>query len=231
MNTSTTTNHHHFHAIIFDHDGTLVDSEYIHCDCWNKVLAPHGHTLNFASYCALYNGLPTRETAARLQERYKLTESIDALYQHKINILNEYLTQNAFPLLPHVQVTLRFLQQNNIPLAIASGANYHEVANSVKQHNIASFFKAICTKNDVTHSKPAPDVYLLAAQQLNLEPKNCLAIEDSDTGYESARKAGMHCLRLTTQPTAEEEFKDMGAILHQLEQWLLSGQLYNDNQK
>ena len=216
---------HRFHAIIFDHDGTLVDSEHIHCDCWNQVLRPLGHTLSFESYCANYNGLPTRETAAQLKMRFTLNAKTETLYQSKIDHLNQYLAQQPFPLLPHVQDTLAFLQKNDIPLAVASGANRHEVTHSIKQHNLTSFFEAVCTKNDVSNSKPAPDVYLLAAQHLNLNPQHCLAIEDSDTGFESARRAGMHCLRLNAQAGTKEEFEDMGAVRQQLEQWLLTGQL------
>ena len=224
MTTSPIAPTHRFHAIIFDHDGTLVDSEYIHCQCWNKVLAQYGYSLEFEHYCTRYNGLPTQETAAQLKLRYNLSESVDTLYQQKIDFLNDHLAEHPFPLLAHVKNTLLFLHKNNIPLAIASGANRHEVSHSLQQHKIAPLFKEICTKNDVANSKPAPDVYLLAAEQLNLAPEHCLAIEDSDTGYESARRAGMHCLRLRATPSPEE-FKDMKAICGQLELWLLSGQL------
>ncbi|MDZ7924608.1 MAG: HAD family phosphatase [Marinagarivorans sp.] len=224
MTMSTVAPTHCFHAIIFDHDGTLVDSEYIHCQSWNKVLALYGHSLKFEDYCAHYNGLPTQETATQLKQHYNLSESVDSLYQQKIDFLNYHLAEKPFPLLAQVKNTLLFLCKNNIPLAIASGANQHEVSHSLQHHKIASFFKAVCTKNDVANSKPAPDVYWLAAEKLNLAPEHCLAIEDSDTGYQSARRAGMHCLRLSATPSPEE-FKDMKAICEQLELWLLSGQL------
>lgn len=219
----TTTPPNTFYAIIFDHDGTLVDSEGIHCDCWNKVLAKHNQTLHFDDYCTRYNGLPTRETAQQLKSHYKLAGTSDELYNQKIAHLNHYLEDQPFPLLSDVIDTLNFLQNCDIPMAIASGANRHEVENSVNRHQLTHYFKAVCTKNDVANSKPSPDVYLHAAKMLDVDPKFCLAIEDSDTGYESAVRAGMHCLRLTASPQLPHEFTNMGAIAKQLTQWQREG--------
>ena len=199
-------------AIIFDHDGTLVDSETVHCACWNQVLHAFSAHMSFESYCSEYNGLPTLETAKRLRARFNIPLPTEALYSRKIHFLNEQLAQQPFPLLPYVRTTLEYLH-NKIPLAIASGANKHEVAHSVNTHAIAPFFNAIATKNDVQNSKPAPDVYNLAAKLLGKKPKECLAIEDSNTGYQAAINARMLCLRLTNTPQNTYEFTDMSAIL------------------
>ena len=203
-------------AIIFDHDGTLVDSESIHCECWNRVLAQHNARLTFDDYCNNYNGLPTRDTAAAIRQKFDLPLSHEELYQCKIEQLNHFLSRAPFPLLPAVQETLDWLYRKQVPMAIASGANRNEVNHSIKAHQLSRFFPVATTKQDVSNSKPAPDVYLLAAQQLGILPENCLAIEDSDTGYRSALAAGMGCLRLTPNPSLAYEFSHMADIAHWL---------------
>lgn len=218
-------------AIIFDHDGTLVDSEGIHCQCWNKTIVeflPQGSTLgaqnaqplSYDEYCMHYNGLPTIETATRIAKHFKLNTTPKALYENKINRLNEQLANGPFPLLPYVIETLDDLLMRKIPMAIASGANKNEVATSVKAHKLDKYFQILATKQDVKHSKPAPDVYLLAAQHLGVNPTQCLAIEDSDTGYYSAIAAGMKCLRLTPTPIKPLEFSNMLEIHHYLKKML-----------
>ena len=192
-------------AIIFDHDGTLVDSEGVHCACWNQVLQPYQQTLSYDDYCTHYNGLPTQETAQRIQQQFSLPISVNELYALKITALNHHLSQKPFPLLPGVLETLNYLQQKEIPLAIASGANRKEVVSSIEAHHLKPYFITVSTKNDVAHSKPAPDVYLHAATQLGIEPQHCLAIEDSDTGEQSAIAAGMPCLRLCPTPNSKTQ--------------------------
>ena len=180
-----------YRAVIFDHDGTLVDSEGTHCECWNNVLARFGATLTMASYLSEYNGLPTIETARRLRARFSIDVTPEDLYAGKIAELKAFFERSAFPLLPHVLTTLNALKEHNIPMAIASGANRYEVEHSLKHHQLAHFFKASVTKTDVANAKPAPDCYLDAAQALAIAPSACIAIEDSDTGQQSAETAGM----------------------------------------
>lgn len=233
-------------GVIFDHDGTLVDSESIHCQCWNETISeflpkksPHNtnknlflnnkHSLenkrhnslnfphlSFAEYCLLYNGLPTITTAERIAEQFQLNTAISTLYNNKTHRLNNKLANQPFALLPHTLEILDYLREHKMPMAIASGANREEVENSIKAHKLEKYFQAIVTKQDVAKSKPAPDAYLLAAKHLAIKPDQCLAIEDSDTGYNSAIAAGMHCWRLTPEPLKPLEFINLKSIHHHL---------------
>lgn len=204
-----------YQAIIFDHDGTLVDSEGTHCECWNNVLSRFDAHLSMASYLSEYNGLPTIETARRLQARFEIKAAPEELYADKIAELKAFFARSAFPLLPHVLVTLETLKSQGIPMAIASGANRYEVEHSLQHHQLTHFFEAIVTKTDVPNAKPAPDCYLNAAKALAINPAACIAIEDSDTGQQSAEVAGMLCLRLDASGKPGS-YPDMRAVAQQL---------------
>lgn len=185
-------------AVIFDHDGTLVDSEPVHLACWQRVLAPFGKNLSASQYSQNLSGIPSISSATWLVKQFNLDTSADALLAAKQAQLDRYLKEQACPLMSNAEALLTLLSQRAMPMAVASGAGKAEVERSLQYHQLAHYFRATVTKDDVQHNKPAPDVYLLAAATLGVAPERCLAIEDSDSGQKSALAAGMACLRLDT---------------------------------
>ncbi len=183
-------------AVIFDHDGTLVNSEPVHLRCWNAVLEAYGASLAWDDYAHHLSGMPSRVSAQWLVGKFNLDTNPDALLSAKQKLLREFLTSSAYPLMPEVAPLLEYLHCLDIPLAIASGADRDEVRSSLNFHGFARYFRAVATNSDVANNKPAPDVYLLAAKQLGVAPQDCIAIEDSDNGEKAARAASMRCLRL-----------------------------------
>jgi HAD superfamily hydrolase (TIGR01509 family) len=193
--TSTT----NIQAIIFDHDGTLVDSEPVHHQIWQQTLSEFGsHELTMTQYQQTLSGRPTIDSARLLAHKFNLQVEPETLCQIKIDKVAARLQQQPFPLMPKVVEVLTFLQQQQVALAVASGAGQNEVVSSLKAHALEQFFRAVSTRHAVANNKPAPDVYLHAASKLNVPPERCLAVEDSDSGELSAISAGMHCLRLKT---------------------------------
>lgn len=185
-------------AVIFDHDGTLVDSEPHHLAAWQELLAPYNATLSTEEYQRHLSGRPSLASAQWLTERFDLPLAAEALFQQKHRALCAWLEHQAYPLMPGALPLLQALLETGTPLAVASGASSSEVQSSLERHNLHPFFPVVVTRDQVTHNKPAPDVYLLAAQQLGIAPEDCLAIEDSDSGQRAALAAGMSCLRLDT---------------------------------
>ena len=187
-------------AVIFDHDGTLVDSEPVHLRCWGRVLAPYGCTLTTAEYNRNLSGMPSIASANWLADKFNLDRNPDALLSAKQKLLEEFLTSDAYPLMPGITELLEYLSHKELPLGVASGADRLQVQSSLDAHEFNRYFSAVATKNDVANNKPAPDVFLHAAQLLGIAPQECVAIEDSDTGERAACAAGMYCLRLHPQP-------------------------------
>lgn len=185
-------------AVIFDHDGTLVDSEPVHRACWQKALTPFNAQLSPAQYSEHLSGIPSIRSAQWLIAEFNLTAAADTLLQSKQSYLKSYLAEQACPLMASVRPLLEQLEHLNMPLAVASGAGTDEVQRSLRYHQLHRFFPVVVTKDDVINNKPEPDVYLAAAAGLGVAAEHCLAIEDSDSGQASALAAGMRCLRLDT---------------------------------
>ncbi len=207
-----------YDAVIFDHDGTLVDSEAIHHASWQHTLATFkpGTELSLHDYFTHYNGLPTLATARLLKTRFGLTASAEALYEHKINGVTEWLTQHPFPLMPFAREILEALAARQIPIGLATGARRAEIDRSLDAHGLRHFFGAIATREDVAEAKPSPLVYQLAAAQLGIAPERCLAVEDSPPGEAAALSAGLFCLRLNGNAAKDrlEPCQDLQAVWH-----------------
>lgn len=209
-----------FEALIFDHDGTLVDSEPVHYGCWSQVLEAYGANFSFSDYVQHLNGVPSIASAGWIVQHCQLAVAPEVLLQHKQAALKAFLAENAFPLMAGAQAFIEQAYRAGYPLAVASGANRHEIDHSLSSHQLTPYFKTTVTQNDVSRNKPHPDIYLLAAQRLGVAPQQALAIEDSDSGQAAALAAGMTCWRISQQPLPDHPklrvFPSLQAIYQQL---------------
>lgn len=183
-------------AVIFDHDGTLVNSEPVHHACWLKAIDQYDAHFSLQEYVTHLTGIPSSSSAQWIIERFNLPITPAALYARKQAHVDEYLTSNAFPLMPHAEELVRFCFEAGLKLAVASGAGAQEIHRSLNAHGLDRWIKQVASKDDVARNKPAPDVYLLALQQLGEDAAQCLAIEDSNVGQAAALAANLRCLRL-----------------------------------
>ena len=202
-------------GIIFDQDGTLVDTETQHYLAWNRLLQPLGHHLPEEDYIRDHNGVPTIGTAAALIERFALDFTPDELCHQKEKQIQ--LADERPPLMPGAEAILRHLHQHQVPMAVATGARYHAVERNLRHHQIYDLFHNVCSSSDVQHNKPAPDVYLLAAERLGLAPEECLAVEDTPTGMRSALAAGMPCVVIPSAPCAQHDFSAATYVMNHLD--------------
>jgi beta-phosphoglucomutase family hydrolase len=174
-------------AYIFDLDGTLADTMPAHFIAWTEALAKHGLALSEDRFYEL-GGWPTKKIVKLLADERGMTLDVDAFSELKEA---EFLRtiHEVGPIPPVVEVALR--ERGRRPLAVATSA-VRDVANRIlRQIGAADWFDAVVTAEDVPRHKPEPDVFLDAAQQLNVPPEACCVYEDSDPGIEAARRAGM----------------------------------------
>jgi len=185
-------------AIIFDHDGTLVDSEGVHFTIWQQLLSDNfGIKFNKQEYLNHHCGTPTLRNAELIVQQHGLNLNPQDLCDLKQQALQVVLNRNPFPLMPFALEALDLGKQAGVKMGVATGANHSEVTSSISSHKLEDFFQTIVSKDDVDNSKPAPDTYLKAALELGVEPRECMAIEDSLTGIRAAQAAGMTCIAVT----------------------------------
>ncbi len=185
-------------AIVFDFDGVLADSEPLHFKSFRDVLAAHGIALTETDYYARYLGFDDAGAFAAIgrdQHRIWSRDEIAGLVREKAEHMTE-LERHVSMLFPGAAEIVRRTAAT-IPIAIASGALGHEIRRVLDREGLTGCFDAIVSAEDTPRSKPAPDPYEKAVALLrrtrleNLTPDECVAVEDSAWGLQSAREAGL----------------------------------------
>ena len=181
---------------IFDCDGTLVDTMPIHFVAWRKTLNDLGHTEIFPeSQFYEWGGVPAKEIIERLNTIHGTN-----LLAHKMATTKEenysQLISNVKPILLVVEEARR-LYAAGVPLAVASGGRRDVVEASLRNVGILDLFGPVVGSEDVTNGKPAPDVFLKAAELIGVEPQKCVVYEDAPAGLQAAFRAGMKAVDVT----------------------------------
>jgi beta-phosphoglucomutase len=183
-----------YEAILFDFDGVLVDSEPVHCQCWQEILKPYGLTLDWKTYCEHGIGAADRLLLARLAQQVSPPVDLERLiaeYPRKRELFQtRMLEREAFS--PDVLKLIR--QLNDYQLAIVTSSGQTEVESILIRAGIREYFRAAVFGGDVKKHKPDPEPYLLAVQKLGVQ--RALVVEDSDAGVASATAAGLDVLRI-----------------------------------
>jgi|ERR1051326_2829771 HAD superfamily hydrolase (TIGR01509 family) len=185
-------------AIIFDFDGVIANSEPLHFRAYRDVLAPRGIMLTERAYYDRYLGFDDEqafEAIAADAGRPLTREQIAGLVEDKACIM-EALERDVSVLFPGAADAVQRAAAA-VPLAIASGALRREIERVLAREQLSKCFSAIVAAEDTPRSKPAPDPYVRAVQQIAaavgaaVDPRECVAIEDSVWGLQSARAAGL----------------------------------------
>ena len=204
-------------AIVFDFDGVIANSEPLHLRAFQDVLAPHGITLAESDYYARYLGyddVGVFRLIGTAQAIGWTPQQIDALVARKAARMDT-LEQDVSILFPGAADAIRRAAAA-VPIAIASGALGVEIRRVLDREQLTGLFTTIVSAGDTPASKPAPDPYLRtvallsAARNEPVAPADCVAIEDSVWGLESARAAGLHTIAVAhTYPAAALGMADL----------------------
>lgn len=175
--------------IIFDCDGVLVDSEIIHNKHTIELLAEHGHEMTEEDGFHLFTGVYPDEAQRYLKDTFDVhisAEKWDALFEPEI-----VLPAFEKHLQPLMKATLQLLHDRQIAQCIGSNSQLDMIHHKLRFTDQKQFFHDdhIFSADHVAHPKPAPDLFLFAAQQMGFQPADCLVVEDSVTGIEAALAA------------------------------------------
>lgn len=179
-----------FAAIIFDCDGTLADNMHLHYDAWSHAMRDFGGTYPEELFYE-WGGVPTAEIVRRLNARYGLSLDVGQVVERKEHYYRE-LIPTVKP--NHDVVALVHEFDGRLPLAVASGGHRDLVVRTLDVLGIHQFFRVVVAAEDYDRGKPHPDPFLLAAERLGVDPQRCLVLEDTETGAQAARAAGMACV-------------------------------------
>lgn len=195
-------------TVLFDLDGTLIDTEKYYRVCWPKALAEFGYHMTDEQALSM-RSLGRPFAPARLKELFGEEIDYDAVRDRRRELMNDCIEKNGIQIKPGAVRLLTFLRDQNIPAAIATATDPERTKKYLKELGLLEYFSAIISATMVKEGKPSPDIYLYACEQMHTEPGDCLAVEDSPNGVLSAWRAGCQVIMVPdqTQPDAELEQK------------------------
>jgi HAD superfamily hydrolase (TIGR01509 family) len=176
-----------FRAAIFDCDGTLAHTMPLHYRAWVEALRARESEMAEQLFYDLA-GVPTKDIVSILNDRFGYRLDVEETAAAKEALYEELLPQA--PPVPRV-VSLVRDYHGRYPLAVASGGLRRLVERTLQGLGLQGHFDVLCTTEDVARGKPAPDLFLYAAERLGVPPIDCVVFEDADLGLEAARRAGM----------------------------------------
>lgn len=188
-------------ALLFDLDGTLIDSMWmwktIDIEYLGRFQIPLPENLQ-----SEIEGMSFTETAQYFKEHFPIEDDIETI-KDDWNKMAWDKYENEVPLKPGAAEFLKFCKENDIKLGIATSNSRELVNNIAKVHHLEDYFSVIITGCDVPKGKPAPDIYLTAAKELNVPSSRCLVFEDIIPGIQAGKAAGMRVCAVEDAYSAE----------------------------
>lgn len=191
-------------TVIFDLDGTLIDTEKYFKVFWRQAVDAFGYQMS-EEQALLLRSLGCPYAPALLKEWFGEAFDYVAVREYRRKIMKEHLDKVGIELKPHAEQALSWLSKNGYRTAVATATSVERATEQLQQLGIAGCFNEIVSAASLEKGKPAPDVYLYACEKLGENPKECYAVEDSPNGVLSAYAAGLKVIMVPdqTEPDAE----------------------------
>lgn len=183
-------------AVIWDMDGVIVYTAPYHLQAWQEVYGKMGVDFTAEEFSRHFGQRNDTIIKSALGEGVSPAE-IEAVAEEKERSFRRRIGQNIRAL-PGVIELMSLLKQHGFKMALGSSAPRGNIQLVTESLGISSYFQSIIAGGDVSEGKPSPQIFQLAAKKLRVKPENCIVIEDSVAGVTAAKRAGMHCLAVTT---------------------------------
>ncbi|MFF9689586.1 HAD family hydrolase [Streptomyces sp. NPDC014623] len=190
-------------SVLFDLDGTLVDSEPNYYEAGRRLLARYGvRDFSWENHTR-FIGIGTRETLTVLREEYGIEAPVDELLAGK-NALYLELAGTSTTAFPEMRALAERLHEKGVPMAVASGSSRAVIAATLAATGLDACIPLYVSAEEVARGKPEPDVFLEAARRLGVTPESCVVLEDAVPGVRAAHAAGMRCVAVPDAATSAD---------------------------
>ena len=194
-------------ALLFDLDGTLIDSEKFHFDCWNTFLCLYNVNIEFKDWLSNYAGIPLPKNAKTIIDRYKINEDLASFIDRREKITFDGFRTTDIELMPYALEFVQFAYEKGLTLAVVTASPKIDVEAVFERNGLAKYFSLFITRTDVSKSKPDPESYNLCVERLGIAKEECIVFEDTLNGVKSAMAAGITCYAIQNNVRAHQKLK------------------------
>ncbi|MGN0472950.1 MAG: HAD family hydrolase [Lachnospiraceae bacterium] len=191
-------------AVIFDMDGILIDSENLVAQCWMEI-AVEKHIEGIGETIRRCTGLNKNDTRQLVLDTYGPEFPYDELAARASGRFQELVAEKGLPVKKGAREVLQFLRDRQVPIGLASSTREAMVQKEMTDLGLIGFFEQIVGGDAVEHSKPNPEIYLIACGKMGFAPADCMAVEDSPNGIRAASAAGMETVMVPDLVAPDEE--------------------------
>lgn len=190
-----------YKAIIFDMDGTLLESTEADYLAWQRIFDRYNQPLDYEKYVTML-GIRSMNVITDFLG-FKDPEDVSRILIEKFECFVEVVNEKPVVPVPFAGEFLKAAANSNLKIALATSSRKEKMNLLLTKLSFIQYFDAIVTGEEVHKGKPEPDIFLLAARRLGVEPADCLVVEDGPIGVTAAKKAGMKCLAITATTPAD----------------------------
>lgn len=195
-------------AVIFDKDGTLHDTEKVYHRAWRAAAEQTGvpRIMDFVAICT---GTNFARTEQLWQDFYGDAFSFRPFWELRDQIYDQMIEAEGLPIKRGAYELLEYLRDNGYKIALATSTNAPRVQRHLVKSGMQQYFDAVVTGDTVQKGKPAPDIFLIAAERLGVNPADCMGVEDSFNGVRAVRAAGMYTVMVPDMIPPTNEILDL----------------------
>lgn len=201
-----------YKAVVFDMDGVIFDSERAVMQCWEEVASRH-NIPNIEKAILACTGTTMVRTREIMLNLYGADFPYDEYARESSVIFHSRYDGGRLPMKPGVKELLTFLKEHDKKIALASSTRQQVVTDELRDAGVIEYFDRIICGDMVSRSKPAPDIFLKACEELNISPSDSYAIEDSYNGIRAAHAGGLHPIMVPDLLPADEEMQSLAEIV------------------
>ncbi|MBO5278289.1 MAG: HAD family phosphatase [Lachnospiraceae bacterium] len=199
-------------AVVFDMDGVIFDSEKCVLECWREVADRH-NIPDIEEACRECLGINAAATRERMLKRYGEAFPYDEYKKESSALFHEKYDDGRLPKKPGVHELLEYLKQQKIKIALASSTRQEVVLQELRDGGLLNYFDKVVCGDMVKRSKPEPDIFLKACEELQVNPSDAYAVEDSYNGIRAAHAAGMRPIMVPDMAEPTEEMERLSEVV------------------